>query len=360
MSELKRIHAAEAILPASESAAAPLLVLAVAGEQEASWTPFEAWRSSGAKSVQIAVHTDPRQAFAAAMTDGAAALFVALGDVGDAPILSRILAWSVAPVIAVVPPGATEVVEVAFALGAEDVIEADTRPREAIRTLLHCIMRSRSRASRQSVRAAENDRAIMLVQEAAEGLVILDHDGHVRFINDAAADLLGRTQEELTGTKFPFNVVTGEPARIEVTRPDGEMRTAELRFIETEWGGVPARLGSLADVSVRLALESAVSAAGEAQAEIHAHGVAAQDLAGSVRTRLTTIIGFAELMLNGAFGTINNARYLSYLADIRDSGFKLLSETEALQARPDATRRNAARTKRLASRLTFSVQSQNP
>jgi two-component system cell cycle sensor histidine kinase PleC len=44
-----------------------------------------------------------------------------------------------------------------------------------------------------------------------------------------------------------------------------------------------------------------------------------------LRTPLNAIIGFSELMIGGAFGAIDNPRYVEYLADIHRSGEHLLS-----------------------------------
>lgn len=88
-----------------------------------------------------------------------------------------------------------------------------------------------------------------IVAENADGIIVVDGDGLVRFINPAAATILGRAQEKLIGQNFGFPVLRGERAEIDLIHPDGGNQVAEMRVVDTEWQGGAARLISLRDIT---------------------------------------------------------------------------------------------------------------
>lgn len=274
-----------------------------------------------AGGLSIDIHEDPKSAFDAVLGASFDVIAVfARGD-DDAPVLARIAAWGAAPIVAVVPEGC--VARPFFSSGADDVLSRTDPPALIARAFENAAERDYARRIRTA--AASAPARILLAQEAAEGLIILDTEGRVQFASPEAERILGATPGTMAGQPFGHPVITGEAQRIETGGAP-----AEVRFIETEWGGVPARLGSVADVSVRRALERARE---EAQA---ARGAAFDDvtrtLSPALRTELTTILGFSELMLAEPFGPLGHARYRGYLSDIADSARTILKEAERIGA----------------------------
>ena len=102
-----------------------------------------------------------------------------------------------------------------------------------------------SRAPRSDERLRE------IIDRLADGVVIVGHDGMVRFANPAAQRLFGRGASELLGREFGFPTLAGETTEIDVVRRGGATAAAELRAVETEWEGEPAFLVSLRDVTDR-------------------------------------------------------------------------------------------------------------
>ena len=91
-----------------------------------------------------------------------------------------------------------------------------------------------------------------VIERAADGIVITSRDGLVRFVNAAAEALFGRSAEELTGEDFGFPLTVGDSTEIDLVRRGGaEAVVAELRVVETEWNGEPARLITVRDVTAR-------------------------------------------------------------------------------------------------------------
>jgi two-component system, cell cycle sensor histidine kinase PleC len=248
--------------------------------------------------------------------------------------LERLPAWLSAAIVAVVGQDCEEVAHQALKCGADEVISGSADISSIAVIVRRALARKSARDCAIKHQACATGAPLTLVQETAEGLVILDHDGAVRFANDVAEDLLGAAPGSLTGKPFRFPVSAGEP----ITADFPEGRSTELRFIETEWGGIPARIGSLADVTVRRELEKTVDALEELQSRMADRDREfVSELSATIRRPLTNIVGFSELMLARVFGPIGDERYSIYLRDIRDSGLAVVGVLQALEPdRPTA------------------------
>jgi signal transduction histidine kinase len=171
--------------------------------------------------------------------------------------------------------------------------------------------------------------AVTVVQEAADAMVILDNDGKVAFANSAAADLLGRPLESLAGQRLNMPMEPGD-RDVRIKHPSGEERFADLRIVETEWGGQPARVAALTDTTVRRQLERSMR-------DAEKKGLTSQRRSQSffsnvhhdLRTPLTHIIGFSEMMKDAQLGPLSD-KYREYAGDIHQSGTMLLDMVEDL------------------------------
>ena len=101
---------------------------------------------------------------------------------------------------------------------------------------------------RQSLRA--------VIESNFDGMVVIDRDGVVLFVNPAAELLLGRSSEHVVGAQFGFPHTRGGAVEIEVVA-GGAPRVAEMRIVEVDWEGTPAFLASLRDVTERKRAEEA-------------------------------------------------------------------------------------------------------
>ena len=61
----------------------------------------------------------------------------------------------------------------------------------------------------EALSAAEG-RFRRIIEQTVDGIVVVGHDGAVRFANPAAAELFGHTQDELEGQLFGFPMSAGE------------------------------------------------------------------------------------------------------------------------------------------------------
>src|SRR3954468_12487596 len=100
-------------------------------------------------------------------------------------------------------------------------------------------------------RQAEQKRLRAIVDRIGDGIVVASLDGLIRFANPAAEALFGRRSRDLCGSPLGFPAVAGERAEIEIIRPGESAVSTELRVVETDWEGEPARLVTLRDITDR-------------------------------------------------------------------------------------------------------------
>jgi len=89
------------------------------------------------------------------------------------------------------------------------------------------------------------------IRQNADGIVIVDNNGTVRFVNPAACFLFSRKPEEFIGENFGFPIAVDEATEIDVMRKDGKPIVAEMRVAEVEWEGESVKLISLRDITER-------------------------------------------------------------------------------------------------------------
>ena len=86
-----------------------------------------------------------------------------------------------------------------------------------------------------------------IVERTADGILVIDEDGVIRFANRVAAELFG--EDDLVGSHFG-TPLSSDSLEIDILR-GGDSTVAELRVMDTEWEGEPARIVSLRDVTDR-------------------------------------------------------------------------------------------------------------
>jgi len=99
----------------------------------------------------------------------------------------------------------------------------------------------------------KNLRSVII--NSVDGIVIVDKDKKVRFLNPVAETILGRKSQEITGQLFGFSLVPGETAEINIMRKAGTSIIVEMRIAETSWEGEQAHLISLRDITERKQVE---------------------------------------------------------------------------------------------------------
>src|SRR5579883_253433 len=126
-----------------------------------------------------------------------------------------------------------------------------------------------------------------LVEKNADGIIVVDEDGIVLLANPATAQIFGRPPASLIGSPVGIPLVAGETTEIVIHRPGGDQVNAEIRVVDANWGGRPARLASLRDVSARKAIEERLRHA----AKMEAVGRLTAGIAHDFNNLLTVVLG---------------------------------------------------------------------
>lgn len=108
-----------------------------------------------------------------------------------------------------------------------------------------------SESPRRRIRTSLQPNTDPLIQKVAsqtkEGILVIDSAGIVRFLNGTAAELFGRKQEEMVGSKVDLPLRPGKPFEVEIERARGKSVRAFWQVHEIEWNGELVFWGMLQD-----------------------------------------------------------------------------------------------------------------
>lgn len=94
-----------------------------------------------------------------------------------------------------------------------------------------------------------------LVENIADGILVVDLRGTVLYANPAAADIFGQPPGQLLHIPLGRPLVSGDATTLTVPRPGKKPAEVEMRVVEVTWGGTPALLATLRDVSAQRAAD---------------------------------------------------------------------------------------------------------
>lgn len=96
-----------------------------------------------------------------------------------------------------------------------------------------------------------------IVENVADGIIAVDANGLIRFVNPAAEYIFSRKGEKIIGEYFGFPLVGGETEELNIIRTDQQETVAEMRVVKTKWEEENLFLISLRDITARKKLEQA-------------------------------------------------------------------------------------------------------
>jgi PAS domain S-box-containing protein len=109
-------------------------------------------------------------------------------------------------------------------------------------------MRDTTGSTEQELESSEV-RLFTLIEKITSGIIVLEKNGIIRFVNPAAERLLDRPANELLNETFGFPLAADEITEIEIISRSGDVRTVAMDLAEIEWGGEAAYLAMLCDVT---------------------------------------------------------------------------------------------------------------
>jgi signal transduction histidine kinase len=225
-----------------------------------------------------------------------------------------------APIIAISGHTSDELRQLARSEGAEDLFgKQESNSRLFWRSVLQIMDRKRAQQRQFQVR----------LDSAPDGMVLANASGQVRYVNQAAIELFGRTREELMSEPLGFSVVDEKPADITIPHAEGA-RDCEMRVVRIEWDDEPVWLASVRDVTERRRAAALQARSAELEFENRriemANRLKSEFLANmshELRTPLNAIIGLSELLRDGVVSP-TSPKHNVFLGHILSSGRHLL------------------------------------
>ncbi len=159
-----------------------------------------------------------------------------------------------------------------------------------------------------------------LIAKNADGIIVVDKQGIVRFINPAALDLFDRKPEELLGELFGFPVVCGDDTEVDIRSCNKGSsvvqscsdKIAQMRVVEIEWYGKTAYLVSLRDITEhKRAEEERTKLLEQAQAANRIKDEFLSVLSHELRTPLNPILGWVKLLQSGKLNPVKSTEALA-------------------------------------------------
>ncbi|MCP5101291.1 MAG: PAS domain S-box protein [Chloroflexi bacterium] len=184
--------------------------------------------------------------------------------------------------------------------GAQDYLHKDVFQFHGVlnRTVRHAIERQRLRVELEEKTkelAISESRRKAIIEQNADGIIIVNKKGIVRFVNPAAEKLLRSSKEDLLGHLFRFPVVHGGTAELTVKRRTGGTASIEMRLVDTEWEGEKVYQASLRDISNHQQAKAEImEKANELSIQNMALDEFAHTMAHQIQGLLSQMVGYAS------------------------------------------------------------------
>jgi PAS domain S-box-containing protein len=159
------------------------------------------------------------------------------------------------PLIAVTDMSNYALTEDLLRAGAQDhLANEDVNGYMVKRAVRNAILRQ---ASLSALEEAE-ERFRLIIENSADGMLMLDPDGCILYSNPAAQKMLAKTESQLLGRSFGYPAVPGEMCELEIQRGAQKAISVEMRITDIVWRGRNVKLADLRDITERREAERQV------------------------------------------------------------------------------------------------------
>jgi signal transduction histidine kinase len=175
-----------------------------------------------------------------------------------------------------------------------------------------------------------------IVDKHSDGLVVVDEDGRVRFVNEAGTAMLGEGIAEF-GSQVSL---AGTVRELQLRGDDGSIAIAELRVLATSWEGQPARLAVVRDITE---LRRAEAARAELEEQVQqtqrldSLGRLAGGVAHDFNNLLSVILGTADYLRLDMADDDPRREDIAAIVDAAQRGSKLTRQLLAVGRRQHGT-----------------------
>ncbi|MEW6088890.1 MAG: EAL domain-containing protein [bacterium] len=94
-----------------------------------------------------------------------------------------------------------------------------------------------------------NKNFLNIVEGSQSGIIVLDKNGVIRFINSTAKNIFGRKIDDLMDNYIGLPVVDNKLTEVDIVMEEGRAGTGEISFVETKWEGKKAYLLFVRDIT---------------------------------------------------------------------------------------------------------------
>jgi len=172
--------------------------------------------------------------------------------------------------------------------GAQDYLnKEELRPAMLRRTIDRSISRLKEARATDALRRQFEH----LVGSIPDAVVVTDQRGTVLFGNDAALALFGRGRRDFIGSQFGLNLKNGLVSEFRIPGSD-ERRACDMRVVDCEWNGAPARLTLIHDMTEQKRLDDHLRHA----QKMEAIGLIAGGVAHDFNNLLAIMLVYAEML----------------------------------------------------------------
>lgn len=144
-----------------------------------------------------------------------------------------------------------------------------------------------------------------LIENAPDGMAVVDSRGLVSYVNSTAEALLSRKSEQILGKPFPYPLSPDRSGELHLPIEGGGMRDMELRVSEIEWKDQPAKLISIRDITDLRRIEKLKATVLEGQKMNKLKDELMSAVSHEMRTPLTVIKAAASNIKEGATGPLS-------------------------------------------------------
>jgi signal transduction histidine kinase len=147
--------------------------------------------------------------------------------------------------------------------------------------------------SRQLAASEERRRAI--IEKNADGILLVNREGIVKFVNPAAEKILGQAPDQLLDTPIGLPIIVGEATTLDIFRLDGKEAIVEMRLVESVWKDEFVYQASLRDITEHEHIKAELA---EKAAELEARNIELDEfnhtMAHQIKGLLSQIIGYSS------------------------------------------------------------------